>query len=76
MLVKIHKACRYVVAVCDSDLIGKRFEDIKEGKDVQIDLTGGFFKGDEKTKQETREIIRDMRNEDACFNFAGKESVN
>ena len=71
MLVKIHNGSRLVVAICDSDLIDKKFE---EGK-LQIDLTTGFFKGDEKTEEEVREIIEDARREDACFNIVGKKSV-
>ncbi len=72
MLVKIHKAHRFVVAVCDSDLIGKVFED-EDGKRV-LDLTTTFFQGDEKTAEELKEILEDMRREDACFNIVGRES--
>jgi len=71
MLIKIHKGTRYVVAICDSNLIENVFE---EGE-KQIDLTGNFFKGDEKTKKEVKEIIRNMKIEDACFNIVGKKSV-
>ncbi len=70
MLVKIHEAYRMVVAVCDSDIYGKRFE---EG-DKQIDLTGDFFKGEEKNLEQTREILEDCVKEDATFNFVGKEA--
>lgn len=70
MLVKIHKASRWIVAICDSDLIGKKFEQGKR----QLDLTTSFFKGDEKTEQEVREIILDYQREDACFNIAGKQA--
>ena len=59
-----------VVAVCDSDIYGKRFE---EG-DRQIDLTGDFFKGEEKNLEQTREILEDSVKEDATFNFVGKEA--
>ena len=72
MLVKIHKSYRYVVSICDSDLINKKLQDEK----LQLDLTGAFFKGEEKTKQETIDIIEDMRREDATFNIVGKESCN
>jgi len=70
MLVKIHNAYRMIVAVCDEDLIGKKFE---EGN-KQLDLTGTFFKGKEKTREEVIEIVRDAQTEDAIFNIAGKES--
>ena len=71
MLVKIYKASRMIVAICDSDLIGKKFE---QGK-MQIDLTGNFFKGDEKTAEEVKKIIEDAEREDACFNLVGVKSV-
>ena len=60
-----------VVAVCDSDLIDKKFE---EGV-KQIDLTTGFFKGDEMSVEEVKEVVRNCSLEDASFNVVGKESV-
>ena len=71
MLVKIHKSYRNVVAICDTNLIGKRVE---EGK-FQLDLTGEFFKGEEMDIDEVRVLIEDMIKEDATFNIVGKESV-
>ncbi|MAG39349.1 hypothetical protein CMI41_00055 [Candidatus Pacearchaeota archaeon] len=71
MLVKIHKTYRWVVAVCDSNLIGKKFE---EGN-KQLDLTGDFFKGDEKESEEIKGILADCQREDATFFIVGKESV-
>jgi len=70
MIVKIHPSYRYVVSICDSDLLGKKFEDDKK----QIDLTGNFFHGDEKNEEETAEIIQDMNLEDATFTIVGKKS--
>lgn len=72
MKVKIHSSYRQVVAICDSDLLGKKFEERKK----QLDLTGGFFKGEEKNKQEVIDIIEDSRREDATFNIVGKESCD
>tara|TARA_Y100000310_G_C20402991_1_gene678302 strand:- start:151 stop:456 length:306 start_codon:yes stop_codon:yes gene_type:complete len=71
MLVKIHKSYRNVVAICDSDLIGKKFEE----KDLQLDLTTEFFKGDETSESEVLEIIESAVLEDSSFNIVGKESV-
>ena len=71
MLVKIQQSCRYIVAICDSNLIGKRFE---EGK-LQLDIKESFYKGEEKTKEQVLHIIKKMAAEDATFNIAGKESV-
>ena len=72
MLVKIQQSCRYIVAICDSNLIGKRFE---EGK-LQLDIKESFYKGEEKTREQVLHIIKKMAAEDATFNIVGKESVN
>jgi len=71
MLVKIHKSYREVVAVCDSELLGKRFE---EGI-LQLEIRENFFKGEEKAEKEVIEIMKDATMEDATFNIAGKNSV-
>lgn len=71
MQIKIHLAYRKIVALCDSDLIGKTFEEgIK-----QIEVKESFFKGDEKNKQEILKILQEMAKEDATFNIVGKESI-
>lgn len=71
MFLKIHKSYRNVVAVCDSDLIGKRFE---QG-DFQLDVRENFYKGEELGEEEIIKIMRHQTNEDATFNIIGKESV-
>ncbi|MBS3078681.1 DUF424 family protein [Candidatus Pacearchaeota archaeon] len=71
MQVKIHEAYRIVVAVCDTELLGKYFsEGIK-----QIDIKEGFFKGEEKNFKETVELLIELNKEDATFNIIGQESV-
>lgn len=70
MLVKIHESYRTVVSICDKELLGKKFE---EGN-RQLDLTGEFFKGDEQTEEQVKEIIEDMRKEDATFNIVGERA--
>jgi hypothetical protein len=72
MLVKIHQAYRTTIAICDSDLIGKKLEEDK----LQLDLTGNFFKGEEKTEEEVQFIMEDGKLEDATFSLAGKETCN
>lgn len=68
---RIHKSYRWVVAVCDKDLIGKCFT---EGN-RQIDLTGNFFKGEPVDENKAKsEILRCLR-EDATFNIVGGKSV-
>jgi len=71
MKVKIHQAYRTIVALCDSDLIEKTFE---EGNKC-ITLHPHFFNGDEKSKEEVIKILKDMDKEDATFNIIGKDSV-
>ena len=72
MLVKIIKSHRDIVIICDSNLIGKKFD---EGK-FQLNLKENFFNGEEKTEQETTEIIKDMIREDATFNIVGDKSIS
>jgi len=71
MFVKIHHAYRIIVAVADSDLIGKRFE---EGM-RQIDIRANFFAGEELAEKQIIELLQDMQKEDATFNIVGKKSV-
>jgi len=69
--IKIHQAYRIIVALADSDLIGKKFE--QDNK--QIEVRPNFFDGEEKNKQEVIEILKDMGKEDATFNIVGEKSV-
>jgi hypothetical protein len=71
MKIKIHKAYRIVIGLVDSDLIGKTFE---EGN-RQININTKFFDGEEKSKEEIIEILKDLVKEDATFNIVGKESI-
>ncbi len=72
MFVNIIKSYRYVVAICDSELLGKYFD---EGQ-FQLDIKESFFKGDKKTEQETIKIMIDMKKEDATFNIVGERAIN
>jgi hypothetical protein len=71
MLVKLHPSYRYVVAICDKELLGKTFE---EGK-RSITITENFFKGEEKTEKEVLKIIEEGSAEDYTFNIVGKKAV-
>lgn len=71
MFVNVIKSCRDVVAVCDSDLIGKYFEE----RNLQLDVRESFYKGEDVSRERATEIMRDMAKEDATFNIVGKESV-
>lgn len=71
MQIKIHKSYRDLVAVCDTDLIGKYFE---EGI-FQLDLKESFYKGEEIDEKELQEILKEMKQEDATFNIVGEKSI-
>lgn len=72
MLIKIHRAYREVVAVCDKEIVGKRFEE----ENKVLDLKENFYKGEEKSENEMIEILEDLAKEDATFNIAGNKAVN
>ena len=71
MFVKLHKSYRAVVAVCDSNLLGKHFE---EGIKV-LDVRENFYKGEEMDYGNVVELMRKEANEDATFNIVGEEAV-
>ena len=71
MFVNIIDSYRYVVAICDKNLIGKKFE---EGK-FQLDIKENFYKGEEKSPEEVKKIIKSMIAEDATFNIVGEKAV-
>lgn len=70
--VKIHKSYRDVIALCDSELVGKKFE---EGV-MQLDLRENFYKEKEVTYDEAVQLIQFQTREDATFNIVGKNSIN
>lgn len=72
MLVRLIKSYRHVVAVCDSELLGKRFE---EG-DFQLHVKENFYGGEEMSEDETIRFLQKMKIEDATFNIIGENSVN
>lgn len=71
MFVNIIKTYRDVVAVCDDDLLGKKF---KEGK-FQLDVKENFFKGEKTSEKKAIEIMQHMSKGDATFNIIGEKSV-
>jgi hypothetical protein len=71
MYLKIHESYRKVVGLCDSELVGKKFE---EGK-KQLDVTEHFFKGEEVTHDEAVVRLRQLALDDATFNVVGQEAV-
>ena len=68
MIVKVHKrADKTIVAVCDDDLLGKKFE---QGE-LQLDLTSDFYKGDKIDEKETGDLIRNAD----IVNLVGEKAV-
>lgn len=56
-----------LIAVCDRELLGKKFE---EGR-LQIDLTSDFYKGEEMDLKRVEELMKSAR----LGNVVGKKSV-
>lgn len=72
MFIKIHESYRTIVALADSDIIGKVFEEgIK-----RIEVRASFFAGEKKSKKEIIEILKEMNKEDATFNIIGDKSIS
>ena len=71
MQVKIHRSYRNVVAIADSDLIGKKFEDGK----FQLDVRENFYKDRELGKKDMIRLMQIQKVEDSTFNIVGPESV-
>ena len=71
MRIKIHDSYRKVIAICDSELVGKKFEEgIK-----QLDVRESFFNGREVPEKELEEIMADESKDDSTFNIIGKDSI-
>jgi hypothetical protein len=72
MLIKIHEAYRKIVAICDAELLGKRFEQGNR----QLEVKKEFFGGEKKTENQAIEIIEMLVAEDAMFNLVGSKAIN
>ena len=70
MIVKIHKTQdgRKLAAICDNNLIGKKFEE----KNLQLDLTSNFYKGEEKSEKEVINLLKGCH----LVNIIGEKSIN
>ena len=80
MYVNIIKSYRDVVAVCDKELLGKKFEELFKGNIRQLDVKENFYRSSPEaemaTEEQVLEIINLMAAEDATFNIVGKKSVS
>lgn len=68
MYVKIHESGSKVLAVCDKELIGKKFEE----NDLCLDVSERFYKGEEVSDEKALNLIKEYDN----VNIVGKKSVN
>lgn len=66
ILVKVHDGGR-IVAICDSDLIGKKFEEDL----LQLDITERFYKGEKMDKDKILSLAADAQS----LNIVGEESI-
>ncbi len=68
MYVKIHKTeSREIIAVCDKELVGKKFIN----GEMQLDISERFYKGEEKSEEEIIKILKNC----SCANLVGEKSV-
>ncbi|MBS3098676.1 DUF424 family protein [Candidatus Pacearchaeota archaeon] len=72
MLIKIHESYRKIAAVCDKEIVGKKFE---EGK-RQLDVKESFYKGEEIDEESLIWKLQDLARDDATFNIVGNKSVS
>ena len=70
MIVNIHNSPdgKKIIAMCDKDILGKKFE---EGK-RQLDLASNFYAGKEMTEEE---LLKNMGGGSYHINAVGKESI-
>lgn len=69
--IKIHRSYRSVIAICDLELLGKRFEEgIK-----QLYIRENFYKDKEISTEDLIKLMQRQQKEDASFNIAGPKSV-
>ena len=69
MIAKVHDTENgIIVVVCDSDLIGKKFEE----NDKQLDLASGFYDGEEMDELEIADLMRNAH----IVHLVGEKAVN
>jgi hypothetical protein len=72
MLLKVHEAYRKVAAVCDAELLGKKYT---EGN-RQLDINSDFYGGKKMDEAKLINALKELNEDDATFNIVGKKSVN
>lgn len=71
MFIKIHRSYRDVIALCDADLIGKKFEE----KNRQLDIRENFYKGEQIEEKNVEKLLILYGKNDATFNIVGKKAT-
>jgi len=71
MLVKVHESYRKIIAVCDEELLGKKFI---EGK-LQLDVKESFYNGESMNEDDLVLLLQEADKDDASFNFVGEKSI-
>ena len=71
MIVKIHNSPdgKKIIAICDAEILGKRFEDGKK----QLDLSSRFYEGKTMTEEDI------LKNSEKCsfhINAVGEKSIS
>lgn len=72
--IKIHKAYRKIVAMCDAELLGKYFE---EGN-LQLEVNEIFYGGKGSrivNENQALQILKKEILDDSCFNFVGNNTI-
>lgn len=70
MIVKIHQKIKgkKIIAVCDREIVGKKFEE----NDSQLDLSSDFYNGKSMSKEELEKEVKSAY----IINIVGKKSVD
>ena len=71
LLVKIHESSRKVVAMCDSNLLGKKFV---EGN-FQLEINNHFYEGKEMSEEEIEKLISVLEKDSPSYNIVGEKSI-
>ena len=68
ILIKIHNSgASRLISLCDSDLIGRKFEQGNK----QLDITERFYKGEEMSEEKILSLLETC----SSLNVVGKESI-
>lgn len=67
---KIHETYRRVIALCDIELLGKRFEQGER----QLYVKNDFFEGEKLSVEQAIDLIKEAVLDDSTFNIVGKKA--